>query len=959
MGYSLCILATAAVVAFCLGRRKAPWFWSAFLTLACCFAQDAKLAPGSISGEIFTADADGQRSLVPGAHISLRGPVKRQTESDASGQYRFELLPPGRYVAEATAPDLSGTVTVDLAAAQTAAVPIAVELTTATSSVAVRATDSAISTISTESAQSTTISQATGESAPKQLAPGSMTGEVFTTDPDGQRGLVPGAHIKLRGPVEHQTESDASGQYHFELLPPGRYTAEATAPGLSGAVPVDVAAGETTAAAIPLELTTVTSSVTVSATDSAVSTISAQSAQSTTITQSTVESAPNRNEKVESLLPLVPGVVRGPDGRINMKGARSTQGGWLVNSANVTDPATGAEAMNLPIDVVSSVQVVSNPYDPEYGRFTGAVSSVETKAGNLDNYHLSIQNLMPRLRDRDGSIVGLESSTPRLTVTGPLLRNRVAITQSFEYRYVRTPVQSLPAMRRDMKLETFDSFTQVDLSLNETHSTTLSVSIFPQKLAYLGLNTFTPQESTPDLHQRGSQASVQDRYVLGTNGLLTSQMNYQKNDADILPNSTAPYRLLLETTEGGFFDRQNRRSSRFEWQEVYQSAQRQFLGSHTLKAGLDFSHSSYDGRQFFSPVEIVGTADYSLERIEFGAPTRFSVDQNELAWFAGDQWRPAERVSVDLGLRFDRDSVTDSTHAAPRAGVELALTRDRKTLLKTGAGLFYDRVPLNIRAFPEFPARTVLALGPQGDVLGSTAYTNTIFGQLRNPRSTAWNVELDRQVLEKLALRVAYQQRRTRDSFVLSPTGASLMVSNAGRDSYREFQITGAYRFRRHSLNASYVRSRAYGDLNDFNQFFGNDPVAVIQPNARGRLGFDAPNRFLTWGEIAGPKHIMLVPVFDVHTGFPYSIENQLREYVGPRNVDRFPRFVSLDLQVTKEIRLPHFGRDRKAKVGFGVFNLLNQFDPRDVQNNLDSYRFGALFNSVPRTFRGKFVLGF
>jgi len=29
------------------------------------------------------------------------------------------------------------------------------------------------------------------------------------------------------------------------------------------------------------------------------------------------------------------------------------------------------------------------------------------------------------------------------------------------------------------------------------------------------------------------------------------------------------------------------------------------------------------------------------------------------------------------------------------------------------------------------------------------------------------------------------------------------------------------------------------------------------------------------------------------------------------------------------------------------------------VQNNLDSYRFGALFNSVPRTFRGKFVLGF
>ena len=168
-------------------------------------------------------------------------------------------------------------------------------------------------------------------------------------------------------------------------------------------------------------------------------------------------------------------------------------------------------------------------------------------------------------------------------------------------------------------------------------------------------------------------------------------------------------------------------------------------------------------------------------------------------------------------------------------------------------------------------------------------------------------------------------------------------MSNAGRDSYREFQVTGAYQIRRHTLNASYVRSRAYGDLNDFNQFFGNDPVAIIQPNARGRLAFDAPNRFLIWGEIAAPKKITVVPVFDLHTGFPYSTENQLREYVGPRNVDRFPRFASLDLQVTKEIHLPHFGKDRKAKVGFSVFNLLNQFDPRDVQNNLDSYRFGCI----------------
>ncbi len=791
-----------------------------------------------------------------------------------------------------------------------------------------------------------------------QVVPGSIAGEVFTTGADGQRELVPGAHITLRGLVERQTESDAIGRYRFEVVPPGRYTAEVTSPGLRGTVPVDVVAGETAAAAIPLELTEVSSSVTVTATETAVSAVSAQSAQATTITQATMEAAPNPNERADSLLPLVPGVVRGPDGRINMKGARSSQSGSLVNSANVTDPATGAQAINLPVDVVSSVEVISNPYDPEYGKFTGAVSSVATKPGNLDKYHLSVQNVLPRARVRDGDIVGLESATPRLTVTGPLVRNRVAITQSLEYRFVRTPVQSLPPMSRDTKLETFDSFTQADLSLAETHTATVSFALFPQKLAYLGLNTFTPQESTPDLHQRGYQTALQDRYVFGT-GLLTSQFNYQKSDADILPNSTSPYRLLLETTEGGFFNRQNRESKRFEWQEIYHFGERHFYGTHILKAGLDFSHSAYDGRQAFSPVDVIGAAGYALQRIEFGAPTRFSVDQNEFAWFVGDQWRLGERLSVDLGLRLDRDSVTDSTHAAPRAGATFALTRDQKTLLKAGGGSFYDRVPLNIPAFPDFPSRTVLTLGPHDEVLSSNAYTNTIFGSLRNPRSTAWNAEIDRQVLDKLAVRVAYQNRTTHNALIVDPRGESLLLSNAGRDSYREFQITGAYQAGHHTFNASYVRSRAFGDLNDFNQFFGNNPVAVIQPNDRGRLPFDAPNRFLIWGEIAAPKKITLVPVFDVHTGFPYSVQDERREYVGPRNVDRLVRFASLDLQVTKEIRLPKFGKDRTAKVGFGVFNLLNQFDPRDIQNNLDSYRFGALFNSVPRTFRGKFVLGF
>lgn len=792
---------------------------------------------------------------------------------------------------------------------------------------------------------------------------GSIQGEAFTKTEDGQRSFVPGMRIALRGPETKETTSDSIGRYAFDSVRPGLYTLEANSQGLNGSVSVEVKAGETLAAPLELSVSAVKSAVTVTETDPGVSVESGGSSQATTIAQSTVDAAPNQTEHFESLLPLVPGVVRGPDGRINMKGARSSQSGWLMNSANVTDPSTGEEAINIPIDVVSSVQVMSNPYDPEYGKFTGAVSSVETRTGNLDKFHLSVQNLMPRVRNRDGAIVGLESATPRVTVTGPLVKDRIAFTQSLEYRFVRTPQESLPPLKRDIKMESFNSFSQLDVKLSEQQTASLSFALFPQKIAYQGLNTFTPQTSTPDLHQRGYHASIHDSYLIGTEGLLSSRINYESFNADVLPNSTNPYRLLVETTEGGFFDRQRRRSDRIEWQEIYQASPKQFLGIHVLKAGFDFSHSSYDGRQQFLPVDIVGTGGYALERIVFGPPTTFSIHQNEFALFMGDQWTTGPRLKFDLGLRIDHDSIADAAYAAPRAGLTYALTRDRRTLLKMGGGLFYDRVPLNAPAFPLFPGRTVLALDPEGQVLSSTSYANLIRGSIRNPRSAAWNVEIDREIRSNLVARVSYQQRFTKDNFVMSPvtstTGSSLFLSNGGRDLYRELQFAGTYQIRRHTLNASYVRSKAYGDLNDFNQFYGNDPRAVIQPGARGRLPFDAPNRFLTWGEFALPKKITVMPVFDVHTGFPYSVEDQLREFVGPRNVLRYRSFSSLDAQITKEIRLPFLGNERKARVGFGVFNILNHFDPRDVQNDLDSYRFGTFFNGTPRAFRGKFVVGF
>ena len=789
-------------------------------------------------------------------------------------------------------------------------------------------------------------------------ATGRVEGTVFVGD-SGDPSYVPQARILVTGPVMAETETDADGKYALDGLTSGSYTVQATFSDLSAEQDITVEANQVVKVPLQLKPREVKTSVTVTSSNPD----AVNPAPTGTIDEKIVQGAPNIDETFESALPLVPGVVRGPDGLINLKGARNTQSGALVNSANVTDPATGSPALSLPLDVVSSVQVISNPYDPEYGKLTGAVSNVETKTSNYEGYHFSIQNILPRPRERGGSIVGIGAFTPRMTFTGPVIKDRIAITQSFEYRFVQTPVNSLPPLQRDTKFEGFNSYTQVDMNISSKQTATVSLAEYPQKLDFLGLNTFTPQPSTADYHQRGYQLYAQDRYLVGEKSVLVSQFSYKRFNVDTTAQSNEPYQLLVDTTEGGFFNRQSRRATRFDWNETYQFAPWQFLGSHQVKVGLDYAHSSYNGRENFLPVELIGASGRPIESISFTPPTSFGTDENETSWFVADQWSPFHRLTFDLGVRFDNDTVTSSTHPAPRAGVLLVLTSDGKTLLKGGAGVFYDKVPLMYPVFDQFPDRTVSLLGPSGQVLSSTFYLNQIAGRLQNPRSTSWNIALERQVSEHFALRVGYEQRITTRDFVVSPslgpTSGIMALSNGGNDTYHEFQVVGRYQLPRFTLNGSYVRSKAYGTLNDPSLFFGNYPQAVIQPNDSGRLPFDAPNRVLFWANTPGPWKLTLIPVLDVHTGFPYSVENQYREYVGERNTERFPRFSSVDLQVSRPISLRLGERHLKAQAGFGVFNLFSHFNPRDVQNDIASQQFGGFYNDAWRLWRGKLVFQF
>ena len=792
-----------------------------------------------------------------------------------------------------------------------------------------------------------------------------IKGKVVADIPD-QRKTLSGVVVQLSGERlgadKLQSISDEEGAYDFPSLLAGEYTLSVELTGFKKYEQrVTLQIDATVEQNILLQPVPLSETVTVKPdpTDSA----KTDSTTPSVITTSALQNAPLIDQKFQDALPLLPGVVRGPDGNLNVKGTRPSQSGILVSSLNVTDPVTGNPAIELPLEAVDTVRVHSNPYSAEFGKFTGAVTTIETRSGS-NNWRYLITGTLPRPRLRDGHIYGIGAVTPRVAVGGPIKKDKLFFFQSFEYRFVRTNVPSLEDLgerQSDIQRESFDSFSRIDWIINRNNQLTVSFSVFPQKLDYFNLNTFNPSDTTANFHQRGWFLALNEQAVLKSGALLQSSFSAKQFDGDIFGNSAEAYRITPDRNFGGWFDRQHRDSRRLEWLEVYHFAPKKWHGGHAFKTGLNFSHTSFDGFDTSKPVRVLREDGTTYQLIEFVGPGALQRTQNELSAFVQNKWTINDRLTLDLGLRYDWNQIGHNNNLAPRVGFVFLPTASERTVVRGGVGLFYDKIPLNVGAFEQYQSLLVTSFAADGIAVsdGPRSFSNTAPADLSNPYSLAWNLQIDHEVNPRLLLRVGYEERRTRRDFILQPDtdGNELFLLNEGHSRYRELQLTGRFRFQEgRNIFLSYVRSAARGDLNDFNTYFGNLRQPVIRPNEYGRQPFDAPNRLLFWGEFALPYDVVATPVVEWRNGFPFSLLNEQQDFVGPRNGGgRFPKLLTLDVLVTKGLTIPFRGKKYKGRVGLTIFNITNHWNPRDVQNNIDSLMFGTFYNSPDRSFRTKF----
>jgi hypothetical protein len=813
---------------------------------------------------------------------------------------------------------------------------------------------------------------------------GTIQGMVTVLGQQAEPSPLEGIRVELRvSPQDSQlltTLTDSAGHYEFTQLPAGTYTLRVNRQGFKPfAKTISLNANQCSVVDIALALDTVVEKVEVKEQAANVSTDNSSPASA--INNAQLETLPLAQRKFRDALPVVPGVIRTLDGKLSVRGASENQGMLQVDSAKTVDPVTGSFSIPVPIDAIQTVNVDKTPFSAENGGFSGGLTTIETTPPPSDWFY-KVKDFNVSLRGKNGHFVGISQATPRVSFGGPIGEGRVNFSEVFEYDVRRNPVRGLAWPRNEIKSQGFNSFTRVQAILSPQHVFNADVNVFPMRTQFANITALVPQTASSDYDQKGVSAGISDLHSFRSGALLRIALRYTRFESNA--HRQGPIDMLVnpEGWDGNFFNSWTRAANQFEAYPTFQFAPKKWFGRHELKIGADVTHRSYSGNSLSHPIQLLRQDRTLAEEISFTSNGPLNASATDVEEFIQDRWMVNDHLSIDVGGRLTSETVGRAAAFGPRVGFAYSPRRDQKTVIRAGAGLFYDRVSLLEADFVHNPQRTLSFFDETGQLIGSpTPYLNAFVGngvgalpsraRLKpdsSPRSFVNNIEVDRQLRANAVVRVSYIYSQTRDLFVVNPIpdvfgrAGLLGLFPTGQANYHEFEATLHFQPVHHAdLNVSYIWSRARGDLNTVSNIFLPFEQPVIRPNASGILPSDVPHRVVSWGVFHLPWSLTVSPVVDVHTGFPYSNVDVLQNYAGVPNGPRFPTFFSLDAQAYRDfhLHLPFMERGSRHKVRVGLYsiNLTNHGNFRDVYNNVTSPFFGE-FTGFQRRVNG-FILSF
>ncbi len=401
-------------------------------------------------------------------------------------------------------------------------------------------------------------------------------GELRVLVKDSQEAPIYDAKVRLGKSSKVRRSDAASGLAEFEQVACGSWTLKTAKDGFEdSSIAVEITGAP--AVEVTITMNPRINRATLDVTDTP-PLVEQSSSQNYELHPSDVKTLPTNPATVSDALPLVPGVVRSPDGELKLDGSGEQRSSLVVNQSDVTDPATGKFGQTVPVDSIETVNVLSTPFLAQYGRFTQSVVAVETRRGG-DKWHFDLNDPFPDFRIRSYHMRGIRNETPRAAVGGPIIKDRLFIMSALQYILDKVPSRTLPFPFNESKHERVNSFTQIDYILSQRQILNATFHFNPEHTNFVNPDYFNPEPVTPSYAQRSYEGTLAHHLGLW-GGTLDSSVAYQRFHTFIGAQGSADEIVTPEGNSGNYFGTQTRDAFRREWLEIWSPAPLKLYGSH-------------------------------------------------------------------------------------------------------------------------------------------------------------------------------------------------------------------------------------------------------------------------------------------------------------------------------------------------------------------------------------------
>jgi hypothetical protein len=798
-----------------------------------------------------------------------------------------------------------------------------------------------------------------------------------------------------------ETTTDNSGSFRFEQIAPGKYALALHAEGFRDArVNVNLTAGRFSPIRVTMQIAVLSESVTVATGDSVptVSTENSANQNANTIDRNALDRVPVFDQDYITTM-----------SRFLDDNATGTNGVTLVvNGIEANGPGVTPSA-------IQEVKINNNPYSARFSRPGRARLEIVTKSGS-PTYHGSVNFMFrdsvfdatnafatlgkpPERREYfEGSVTGPIGHSKRTSfllaldedlndqqaVVDPLaISNAESLAKSFGFGPIAQTVPN-PTHHFFGSGRVFHDFSNGDqfwIGYSYEHRSIENQNVGGTTLPSAGTdNHFLEHEiNVSYLHQFSPHWLNQLRFLVG---------HYDNSTSSISADPQLAVSGLF--TAGGAQADSRRTEYHFDGTDFATYAN----GKNQLSFGIDIPDISRRGLDDFTNRQ--GTYTFACSNPP-PAPCNPVVStylvqtgqghvvflEKTIHGFFEDNIRLKPNFSLYLGVRYYFQNFFHDVpyNFAPRLGFAYAPITGGKTVIRGGAGVFYDRsgpTPIGdllhfngvnlLRFIVESPHYPVLP----SDLSGTPTSVVTLDPHARIPYALQYSIGVERQVTAKSTASAVYIGNRAMDSFrsidANAPVGGGILRPNPALGQNRQIQSEGYLKGNALELTfrgkpskyfsgqVQYTLSRTYNNTSGITFF----PAKSYNPGADwGRSDNDRLHKFDLLASSQPTRFFIFGAALSLYSGKPVNITtgsddnhdgiiNDRPPGVG-RNTMHGPGTIGLDLNLSRDFPLSKRKEEKKIlSVSLNSFNVLNHPNYLTYVGTISSQLFGKPVAAQP-----------